>query len=114
MEPSHGWQGSSTVNPVNLCLNWITGNHYRVIFQVNIDLGSNPKLWQVNPRFNRKARVRNQVSLILGLQAVHVGAGAVIIFSNVVTRSMDEEIAKASFGDVASSDVVDLPSLNLL
>src|SRR5688572_2375228 len=107
-------RASSALNPLDLSLNRIASDYDGVLFQVEIHFRTDPKFGEVDTRFDRKARISNQMSLVLGFQAVHVSAGAVVVFSNVVTGSMDEEIAEASFGDIASSHAVDLPPLNLL
>src|SRR5262245_26651195 len=105
---------SPAIDLTNRLLNRIAGDQYGVVFQVNVHLRTNPKFWQVNSRFNRKAGIGNKVALILRLQAVHVGASAVVVFPDIVTRSMNEELAKAAFSNVGTNYAIHLPPLSLL
>src|SRR6266478_6785366 len=81
---------------------------------IHIHLAAHSEFWQVNSRFNRIARMRNQVPYVVSFKPVHIHAVAVHFLSNAVARAVKEVFSVTCFFNDASRRFVHLPSLQRL
>src|SRR5262249_52173692 len=78
----------------------------------HIHFAADAKLRQINPRFDRKTRVRNDSAIVARFEAVHVRTIAVNFAPDAMAGAMHESLGIACLGDRVSGRRLDLPTMN--
>src|SRR5260370_34758873 len=79
---------------------------------INIHLGSDSELRQIDARLNRETRSRNNSALIVRFEIVHIRARAVHFFADGVPSAVDEILAESLFLDMFTGGVINLEALD--
>ena len=79
---------------------------------VDVYFRANAELREIDARLNREAGSCDDLALVVGLQVVHVRAGAVHFFANRMAGAMDEVFAEPLILDIASGGVIDIEAVN--
>src|ERR1700738_1713784 len=91
-----------------------TGHARFALTDVNIHFAADPKLPQVDPRLNRRARARNQMTNIMRFEPIHVDAVAVHALADAVACAVEKIFTVASSFDHAPRGIIHLPALQRL
>src|SRR5450432_571187 len=91
---------------------YFTCNFGCAVMNQHVYFTAHAKFGQVNARFNGKTSIGDDLALVLGLQVVHVGAIAMDVLANGVSRAMYKKFAVSGVGDVLARGLVHFPSRN--
>src|SRR5579864_53750 len=80
----------------------------------HIHLAAHAEFLQVNSRFDGKAAVWQNPTLIVNFEIVHVGAVGVDFSSNGMPSAVDKILSVSRFGNAFANRIVHLPAGNLL
>src|SRR5579864_6902041 len=81
-----------------------------VLFNVDVHLAAHAEIGQVDAGFDREARTRNHAAGVVRLEIVHVGAVAMHVFADRVSRAVDEILPVAVPCDHSAGGVVHFPT----
>ena len=85
------------------------GDDRVVLADVDVDLGSDAEFsFEVNSRFDRKCRSRDQTTRIACFEIVDVGSIAMTFFADRVTGAMEKLIGVTRFADNGTRDIIDI------
>src|SRR5262249_1431795 len=85
--------------------------HVALPIDEDIDFAADAELGEINPGLDADTGVRQGAALFAGLEAVHIGAVAVDLFTDGVAGAVAEVLAVARFFDRVASRLVYLPAL---
>src|SRR5882724_7895727 len=80
----------------------------------DVHFTAHAELRQIDARLNGKARVGNDLALVLGLQVVHVGAVAMHRYANGVSGAVDKIFCVAGGADAFTRRLVHFPTGDLV
>ncbi len=110
--PAAGERGcSSSLNSNEFALNFASNSGLRGA-HVDIHFGANAEFRKVDAGFDGEAGSGDDAPLIVSFQIVHVGAGAMHLFTDGVAGAMDEVFAKSLVLYIGPGGVIDVEAVN--
>ncbi len=104
-------QSLSSLNSNEFLLDFASNSRFRGA-DVDVDLGANSEFREIDAGLDGEAGAGDDPALVVRLQVVHVGAGAMHLFADRVTGAMDEVLAESPILNIGPGGVIDLEAVN--